>query len=337
MRRVLVRIAPALHLTRITTAFAAVANVWFVILWTRGVPQESAAQIDSASLWYLLGASALNALGLFWFATSLNDVLDVRRDAALHPERPIPSGRMSLEAALALVIGSLMLAVVSAAALSISAVILTTLVACAILVLNALGKYVPAVGLLLLGLIYAGQMVVPNLELRFVWPVWLVMTHALAVAWTTHVISGKKPPISRRALACAGAGWMFWSIVMASFGIIRSVPETAGEPALVAIERSLWPAWVMPGAAVGPALLVVLFILFAWRKIHAVGRGPRAAEKVYRYGALWLSLYALAWLVGQGLWTGATILGMLSLAGFLGMTVLRELFALIEQPLVYRR
>ena len=35
MRRLLQSIAPFLHLTRVTTAFAAVSNVWLIVLWTR--------------------------------------------------------------------------------------------------------------------------------------------------------------------------------------------------------------------------------------------------------------------------------------------------------------
>ncbi len=36
------------------------------------------------------------------------------------------------------------------------------------------------------------------------------------------------------------------------------------------------------------------------RRVRALGAGPRAAEKVSRYGSLWLALYACAWLLGAG-------------------------------------
>ena len=70
MRRLLVRLLPAFHLTRVTTAFAAVANVWFVILWTRAHAQHEAGTdaIFDRPLWLTLLASGVNALGLFVLA-----------------------------------------------------------------------------------------------------------------------------------------------------------------------------------------------------------------------------------------------------------------------------
>ena len=40
MREVVLRIAPVLRLTRVSGAFAAVGNVWFVVLWTRANAAE---------------------------------------------------------------------------------------------------------------------------------------------------------------------------------------------------------------------------------------------------------------------------------------------------------
>ncbi|MBY0262210.1 MAG: UbiA family prenyltransferase, partial [Phycisphaerales bacterium] len=189
MRRLFLRLVAALQLTRITTAFAAVANVWFVIFWTAHVKAEGSTPAFAAlPLWLMLAGGAVNALGLFGFATALNDVLDYRRDQALHPERPIPSGRVSLDGAVSLVVCTLGAAVLGATLLGMTSVLLTLLIAGAILFFNAAGKYIPAIGLIVLGLIYAGQMVVPNLNLKFVLPVWVVMTHALAVAGATHVL-----------------------------------------------------------------------------------------------------------------------------------------------------
>lgn len=328
MRRLLTRLSPALRLTRVTTAFAAVANVWFVILWTEAsAPHEPGfPALRALPLWVLLVGGAVNALGLFAFAAALNDVLDYRRDAALNPERPIPAGQVSLHEAATLVACTLGAAVLGATLLGIPAVLLTLTVAGAILLFNGLGKYVPAVGLVLMGLVYAGHMVVPNLNLRFVWPVWLVMTHALAIEGVRHALRRKTPGVSARAVVLSVVGWAFWSAVMLGVGYWRSRDQ-----------GGLWPDWVRPRAALGPAALAALFAAWAWRKATAHGRGPRAAEKIARYGALWLSLYACAWLVGQGYREGSIILGALTLAGFLGMTILREAYALIEQPMGYRR
>lgn len=328
MRRLLVRLLPAFHLTRVTTAFAAVANVWFVVLWTRahGDHETGTAAIFALPLWITLAASGLNALGLFVLATTLNDLLDWRRDQALHPARPIPSGRVSIDAAISLVVVSFGAAVLGSTVLGTESVLLTIAVAGAILAFNAAGKFVPAVGLVSLGLIYAGQMVVPNIHLKFVWPVWLVMTHALVVAAAVHVLGRKTPGVSARAAAAAVAGWAFWSGVMLVAAWHRS-RGTGG----------VWPGWVAPGSAVAPALLAAGFLAMVWRRVHLLGRGPRVAEKIARYGALWLPLYGAAWLFAEGVIPGAALLTAVGAVGLLGMTVLREFVALLEQPLGYRR
>ena len=326
MRRLLLRLSPALHLTRITTAFAAVANVWFVILWTSASePEPKPASFQQFPLWVLLLGGAVNAVGLFTYTTALNDVLDFRRDQTLHPNRPIPSGRMSLDRAVTVVVLTLATAVLGAIILGPVAVLLTLIVAGAALFFNAAGKYVPAIGLVVLGLMYAGQMVTPNLHLLFVLPVWLVMTHALAVAGIAHVFGRKAPGISARAFAFAFSGWAFWSSVMFVVGWWRNFGQ-----------GGLWPRFVNPWAWAPPVILAALFAVLVWRRVAVLGRGPRVAEKIHRYGALWLSFYACSWMFSQHYQNQAIILGVLTLVGFLGMTVLREVYALIEHPIAYR-
>lgn len=327
MRHTLVRLAPIFHLTRVTTTFAAVANVWFVILWTRaaGAAEGSSPSLQSHPLWLLLLAGAVNAAGLSSYGSALNDVLDIRRDRTLNPRRPLPAGSLSVEWAVVLVVATFMIAVVGASLMGMEAVLLTVLVAAAILFFNAAAKYIPAVGLVLLGLIYAGHMVVPNLYLVFVWPIWLVMSHSLAAGWLAHVIGRKVPRLSQRAVLFAFAGWGFWSFVMLISGWYRG-RGTGG----------LWPEWVNPSAAIGPLALAALFALVVWRKVKHAGRGARSGEKISRYGSLWLSLYACAWLIGQGYQRESIIMCSLAAAGILGMTVLREMYSLLEQPVGYR-
>jgi hypothetical protein len=100
---------------------------------------------------------------------------------------------------------------------------------------------------------------------------------------------------------------------------------------------TLWPEWVSPTAWIGPAVLAGLFVAMVVRRVRTLGVGPRAAEKVSRYGSLWLALYACAWLMGAGQIRAMAVMGVLAGAGFLGMTMLRELYALGEHPVGYRR
>lgn len=327
--------------------------MWFIILWTRAHPQnEPGTQaISMLPLLVLLAGSALNAVGLFVMAMGLNDLVDMRRDMALHPERPLPSGRLSLDTAVMLIVCSFGAAVLGATLLGIPAVLLTLVVGGAVLFFNAAGKFVPAIGLVLLGLIYAGQMVVPNLNLKFVLPVWLVMTHALLVAAGVHVLGRKSPGISVRATLLAIAGWAFWSLVMFGFGWYRNRPSSplpsgqavaSGPLSLDSSSDSwmagaVWPDWVSWTAGIGPFLLAIVFMALAWRRVHLLGRGPRVGEKIARYGALWLPLYGAAWMFGVGATKGGILLTVLAFLGLLGMTVVREAVALIEQPMGYRR
>lgn len=329
MRRVLLRILAALQLARVSTAFAAVANVWFVILWTHHVAQEPGTpRFFEFPLWTLLAGGAANALGLFGFAMAMNDLVDFHRDRSLHPERPIPSGRVSIDGAVMLVTCTLGLAVLGATVLGMESVLLTLVIAGAILFFNAAGKYIPAIGLVVLGLIYAGQMVVPNLHLRFVIPVWLVMTHALVVAGATHVLGRKAPGLSARAAVFAIAGWVFWSGVMFFFGWYRNQGQ-----------GGVWPEWAGPRllAAGWIVLAAAVYVGLVFRRLSSLGRGPRVAEKIARYGALWLPIYGSIWLFMEGDYRGGPLLLGVAVFGLLGMTLLREGAAMIQHPLAYRR
>ncbi len=326
MPRLLAKAAPVLHLTRVTTAFAAVSNIWFVILWSRAMAGSGEAPptaLLNLPEWALLVGGAVVGVGLYAYAVALNDILDVRRDRALHPERPLVSGRLSVESAVALVACTLIISVVGAAALGVPAVLMASLTAGAALLFNVGARFVPAVGLVALGLIYAAHMLIPNPDLAFMWPVWVVMTHALVVGAITHKLGGRRPLLSRRAIVLAVTGWIFWSAVLLTLGEHRT--------------GAWWPDWVDPRAALWVGLLVLAFIAFALWKIKTSSNARRASERLSRYGSLWLALYNTAWLAGAGLQREAIILGVLAIAGLAGMTALREIYGVIEQPLGYRR
>lgn len=321
------RAVSILRLARVSAAFAAVSNVWFVILWSRAHPEETrVGPLWESPLMLLLVGGAATAVGLYSFGATLNDLLDVSRDRALHRARPLVSGRVSVEAASVSVAATLILAVLGSTVFGTRGVVLTVLLTIAILAFNVAGRFVPAVGLILLALIYAAHSLVPNLGLRFVWPVWLIMTHALSVGWASHAIGRKVPPISQRAVIAAGTGWVAASAVLLWVGARRSGPQ-----------GGLWPEWVDPWAAAMPAALAIVFVLFAWRRVRELGPGPRSAEKVARYGALWMPLYGFAWLAGEALWVQAAVLAVLAGAAVLGLTLLREVYAVVERPMAFKR
>lgn len=313
-------------------AFAAVGNVWFVILWTRGIEREAGrvrGALVEEPLWSVLVAGCAVAIGLYSFAMVINDALDIRRDRSLHPDRPLASGRITMETAAVLVSLTLLLSFGGAALLGMGAVWLTMISAGAILAYFGVARFFPSLGLVAVGLIYAAHMMIPNWKLAFVWPVWTVMTHELLVAGLVFMLTSSKSSKRGRVFAFAAMGWVFWSAVLLWVGARRS-----GEDAHL---FGVWPGWVWGWSWVGPVALGAAYVLVARGKIRRSTDSVRAADKVQRYGALWLTLYATAWLLSVRLVEEAMILGGLALVGFLGMTVLREVYGLVEQPVGFRR
>lgn len=324
MQRFLERIAPVLRLTRVSSAFAVVANAWFVVLWVRGVPAEPMhLELITRPLWLLLLASGVNAVALFGFGATLNDILDRRRDRLLRPDRPLARGLVSEQAAVASATGTLLASFIGAALLDNNAVILNAIIATAILIFNGAAKFVPAFGFLALGSIFAAHMFVPALRLAFVAPVWVVLTQATMIAALGHIWSRKPPRASARALTACVIGWIVLSGGLAWLGWRQG--------------HTLWPRSLEPWTLGLIAALTLAMAGLIARRAAGLGLGPRIAEKLPRYSALWMPLYGAAWLLGAGLRAEAIIIGAVALAGYLSMSVLREAYSLLEHPLGYRR
>ncbi|MGD9856152.1 MAG: UbiA family prenyltransferase [Planctomycetaceae bacterium] len=96
-------ILPFLQLCRLPTVFTAIADVFLGYLLVHRSLRSGTEQTVTDFL-LLLGATS----GLYLSGMVFNDVFDRRQDAAERPHRPIPSGRVSLRAAV-LFGGSLML------------------------------------------------------------------------------------------------------------------------------------------------------------------------------------------------------------------------------------
>jgi hypothetical protein len=214
-------------------------------------------------------AGAVVATGLFAYGASLNDVLDVRHDSTFSPQRPIPAGRIRLGQAIVVTVASLIITVVAAAPMGRLALWIMLLVAAAILFYNAAGRFIPAVGLVTIGLIHAAHMLIPNAHLSFTLPVWLVMTHAMGVGAAVHVFEDKRPRLGPRSVAGIAAGWLFWSALVIGYGAARG---------------GIWPPGTPVWTLIWPATAVAGFLVISVWKAGAV-QGAAAAEKLKRYGA----------------------------------------------------
>jgi len=320
--RALIRLTPALRLTRVTTAFAAVANVWFVLLWTRAVAEEPGrAILRQHPVWVQVIGGFFVGVGVYAFAAATNDIIDIRRDRALKRDRPIARGRISPESAVVAVSVALVAAGAGASVIGLWSVRLVMAVCVGTLFYNFAARHFPSARVVLLGLLYGAHMLVANPRLAFVWPVWVVMTHALVVSALTHRLSGARPRLTRASLAWALAGWAFWSAALLGVGVWRT--------------GSLWPQWASWIGAVIVAALAAVFAVVA-AVVARSSPAAQAADRVVRVGAFWLALYGGAWLLGQGeIAEGVGILAVAA-AGFLGAVVLHEIALRLESPLDYR-
>jgi hypothetical protein len=321
VRRVLLRLITAIQLTRLTIAFGAVSDIWFVILLTQAQDDYVMVDVHAMPLAAALAAGAVVAVGLFGYGAALNDVLDVRHDAAFSPGRPIPAGRIRVGQAIVLTVGSLIVAIVGAAFLGRWSVWIALVTATGIIFYNTTGKFIPALGIVTIGLVHASHMYIPNHELTFTLPVWLVMTHSMAIAALVHELEDKRPRLGRRALVGAACGWAFWSAAILGAGAVQT--------------RGLWPADLEPRRLIVPAFAVVAFAVVAWLKTRRV-TGRAAAEKLKRYGAMWQSLYGAAWLFALDLVPQSVAIGLFAVAGFIAMTLIKELTGVSGEPISWR-
>ncbi len=332
MRPVTARILDAFQLTRLSLAFGAVSELWLVTLITRADPRYVHLPIYHMPLWAALLSTAVVAVGLFAFAASLNDLLDVRHDRQFSPERPLAAGRIRAGSAKLLSFGALMCAVVAASTLGEAALVITVLVAAIILFYDAVAKHIPSAGIVTVGLVHAAHMLIPNYSLTFTLPVWVSMSHAVAIAASVHRFENKRPYFGPKQILAVTAGWLFWSAILIGIGV------RAGDGS------DFWPKVKEgdelvssgPHGLIWPLLALAGFLVVARIKVAGQGGGAGASEKLRRYGAMWQAVYAAAWLMCVGMHTAALGMAVVAVAGLLVMTIIKEINGLSGRPIGWR-
>lgn len=333
MRPVAERILDAFQLTRLSLAFGAVCELWLVTLITRADPRYVHLPAYHMPLWKALGCTAVVAIGLFAFAASLNDLVDVRHDRRFSPDRPLAAGRIRTSSAALLSFAALMAAVVSASALGEPALVLTVGVAAAVMFYDVVGKHIPSVGIVTIGLAHAANMFIPNWTLTFTLPVWWSMSHAVAIAASVHRFEDKRPFFGGGRILLLVAAWLFWSVVLLGGGALAAQGSAGGYWPQVTRGDEL--AGSGPVGLVWPVLALAGFLLVVRAKV-AGSRGPVGAEKLRRYGAMWQAVYAAAWLLAAGLHAEALGMAVLAVVGLLAMTLLKEINGLSGRPIGWR-
>ncbi|MCC5828328.1 MAG: UbiA family prenyltransferase [Phycisphaeraceae bacterium] len=283
-----------LRLVRTPLMFAGVSNAWLMVWLTRSALEhhpDAAPSIVAMPLGQVLLLTTIVAVGLQTFASALNDALDARHDRLFHPGRPLPLGLVDPTATVVLSLVGVLVAIAAAAMLGTGPALICIVVSFAILTYNTLGKFVPAVGLVFLGLIRAGFMFVPNPEVVFAWPIWLAMTHMIACAAIAHVLQGKRPPLNSNQIWFLTAGWFFWTMLLVGWILARDTGQAVTFP------------WIW----LGPAVPALVMAIWTYRLVSRLENASRRARRtggnhLAEFAIIWLILYDAGWLFGMGRW-----------------------------------
>ena len=311
-----------LRLGRMDLALGAMSNIWLMVFLAREVEptgRRTSAMTD-LPLWQVVLLTAIVAAGLHVYGAALNDVLDRRHDRLFRPNRPIPAGRINPSTAVFIGFASLLLGIFASVFLGHESMLLCLLAAVGVLFYDALGKFLPAIGLVTLGLMRAVNMFLPNPVLGFAWPIWGTMTHVIGCLAIAYWLEGKRPRLGASEWGLLVAAWAFWTLALLSWMSWRNTLTLHSH-------QGLWAAPAIAGAA---------FAVFTYRKlmpaIGSISARRTAGAGFLRVAMLWLMVYDAAWALAAGLyWQSLLHAGLLVLA--IGLTRLaQEITEAAEEP-----
>jgi 4-hydroxybenzoate polyprenyltransferase len=230
---------------------------------------------------------AMVSIGLYGFGMSLNDIIDIRRDRQISPQRPLPSGRIGLGTAhvvcallamLALFGGEVYSTVAPNAEMSLWLVAFT---AALIVFYDFAAKYLVPLGLLSLGLIRFFHATIAAPTLPVPWHPLLLMNHVTIVSTIAYHWEHKRPALRRSHWYSVLIGLLLLDILAIGTVWIH--------------RRGLPP---LGNGMLGPAAAAVVFLLLAiWiRKTSANSRA--AGQALMLTGLMWLIVYDASFVVG---------------------------------------
>jgi hypothetical protein len=306
MRQPFARSWSVLQVTRLATATSAVADIWLVALWSRLVERRLPGGIEALSELLLWCAGV--GVGMYVFGSTLNDVLDARRDRLFSPHRPIPARHISQAHTLVISLCALLLAIFCAMPLGTRS--MTTCLICAALIVfyNAIGKHLPAIGVLTLALIRAANMLIADPGIDFLWPVWLNMTHVMFTAALAYRLGRKRPYLAPQELWALSAGWVFWTLLM----IFWMSDRSAGRQD-------------MPWLWMGPIVSGLIALPLGVWLLQRAPNDRTAASWIGHAAVVWLIVYDGSWFVTSGLWWAAAMMGWLLVITLIGLWLTRRL------------
>jgi 4-hydroxybenzoate polyprenyltransferase len=114
--------------------------------------------IFTPAIFYSLPFLLISTIGLYGGGVVFNDIFDAKLDAIERPERPIPSGRATLQGAVMLGIGLLILGIAAAFIVSLTSGILAATIAMLALVYDKFGKHNSLLGPINMGVCRGGNL-----------------------------------------------------------------------------------------------------------------------------------------------------------------------------------
>jgi len=281
------RLLTLLQLTRMALVFTAIADAWCgLLLWER-LQRPSAPLSQLFDPWRLLTIAGVS-VGLYGFGMTLNDIIDRRRDARISPNRPLPSGGVSVAAAVTVCGLLLLLSLGSAALFRMSggpdpSLIIAAVTLGLIWFYDAAGKYLVGPGLLTLGLVRFCHAMIPATEAHAPWhpllwhPLWL-LNHVAILSAVCYAWEEKRPALNIRH-------WIGVLLILAAIN--------GGAIWLVGISRrgdfldNLSLDWRLAA----PAAASIAFIILATNVRKRSPTSRQAGQATMLYGLLWLIVY----------------------------------------------
>jgi hypothetical protein len=295
------RLRPALELMRVPLAVTAISNAQAgYLLWCGTTERE----------WRIGAALALAAmsLGLYCFGMVSNDIVDVRRDRYLAPNRPLVAGRIGMNEAWWLAGGLLGLGLTGGVVFAVgfgggwASLLLVAWTVLLIFFYNLMGKFVGAVGILTLGLIRFFHAAAAQPSMGVLWHPLLLMDHVVVLSVVCYILERKRPHLGRahrwtvglillglNALLIGGVATAIWWR-----DGLGDLPRRMGLG-----EELLWP-----GIAVTVFAAFVFATVLALRQEEGlsnrglVERQRRTGRKLMFFGLLWLIVYDVAFVYG---------------------------------------
>src|SRR3989440_1801507 len=301
--RISQRLLTFLQFTRMALVFTAISNsLCTLLLATRGQVGPEGSVLEALH-WERVILVALISIGLYGYGMALNDIIDRRRDRQLAAHRPLPSGRIALATAhvicgllflLALVAGFVYARKTPGTGWMSLVLVLWTVFLIAFY--DFAGKYLVAVGVLMLGLIRFFHAIIPAPELPLLWHPLLLFTHVSILSAVAYWWEEKRPELTGAHWAAVGGGVAMVDILAVSIvWWSKQHGESAGGMG--------WNQGLLL-----PIGLAVFFVIIAWRVRTRSATSRQAGQTLMLTGLLWLIVYDSAFGGGYVGWRYALAL-----------------------------